>query len=33
MVEWFTGKVEAHYSEAGLREVMGGNAMKLFWGL
>jgi len=35
MVEWFTSKVEAHYfaDEEGLRGVMGGNAIKLFWGL
>lgn len=34
MVEWFTSKVEAHYfaDEERLRGVMGGNAIKLFWG-
>lgn len=33
MVEWFTSKVEAHYADQdGLRGVMGGNAIKLFWG-
>jgi len=34
MVEWFTKKVEEHYSadEEVLRGVMGGNAVKLFWG-